>query len=244
MWHDVLDCSLQFLTAFFKTLYAVGEEEPNEELRKRLSAFDSYFKQNDKYLGGEPILLLRQRKEKARKSKSFFEVEHLKVLFFIQTKLLLPNFEARTISDKKNHTTPRLSPITYSLSPNFSWPFFHFFWCAFTVRRPSRKVHAIHEDGWSPHENLYSFLAPSIMKPLKAAQVYRCYSWTLKLVEYAQLRGNCALKYKDKPGVNFPPPSPLPWFRLAFSPPILGLCLILKMLYFLQKVINPEWEIS
>ena len=96
---------------------AVGEEEPKEELRKRLSAFDTYFKQNDKYLGGEPILLLRQRKEKARKSKSFFQVEHLKVLFFIQTKLLLPNFEARTISDKKNHTTPRLSPITYSLSP-------------------------------------------------------------------------------------------------------------------------------
>ena len=68
MWHDVLDCSLQFLTAFFKTLYAVGEEEPKEELKKRLSAFDNYFKQNDKYLGGEPILLLRQRKEKARMS--------------------------------------------------------------------------------------------------------------------------------------------------------------------------------
>ena len=186
----------------------------------------------------------REKKKQENLNLFFFQVEHLRVLLFIQTKLLLPNFEAGTISDKKNHTTPRLSPITYSLSPNFSWPFFHFFWCAFTVRRPSRKVHAIHEDGWSPHENLYSFLAPSIMKPLKAAQVYRCYSWTLKLVEYAQLRGNCALKYKDKPGVNFPPPSPLPWFRLAFSPPILGLCLILKMLYFLQKVINPEWEIS
>ena len=72
MWHDVLDCSLQFLTAFFKTLYAVGEEEPKEELKKRRSAFDTYFKQNDKYLGGEPILLLGQRKEEARKSKSFF----------------------------------------------------------------------------------------------------------------------------------------------------------------------------
>ena len=244
MWHDVLDCSLQFLTAFFKTLYAVGEEEPKEELKKRLSAFDTYFKQNDKYLGGEPILLLRQRKEKARKSKSFFQVEHLKVLFFIQTKLLLPNFEARTISDKKI-TLPLDSHLSLILfHPNFSWPFFHFFCCAFTVRRPSRKVHANHEDGWSPNENLYSPLAPSIMKPLKAAQVYRCYSWTLKLVEHAQVRGNCALKYKDKPGVNFPPPSPLPWFRLAFSPAILGLYLILKILYFLQKVINPEWEIS
>ena len=131
MWHDVLDYSLQFLTAFFKTLYGVGEEEPKEELKKRLSAFDNYFKQNDKYLGGEPILLLRQRKEKAIMS-FFFQVEHLRVWFFIQTKLLLPNFEfvqkARTIPDKKNHTAPRLSPITSSLSPNLSLPFFSLFW--------------------------------------------------------------------------------------------------------------------
>ena len=34
MWHNVLDCSLQFLTVFFKTLFAVGEEEPKEELKK------------------------------------------------------------------------------------------------------------------------------------------------------------------------------------------------------------------
>ena len=66
MWRDVLDCSLQFLTAFFKTLYAVGEEGPKEELKKRLSAFDNYFKQNDKYLGGKPILLLRQREVKSK----------------------------------------------------------------------------------------------------------------------------------------------------------------------------------
>ena len=58
MWHNVLDCSLQFLTVFFQTIFAVGEEEPKEELKKRLSAFDNYFKQNDKHLGGEPILLL------------------------------------------------------------------------------------------------------------------------------------------------------------------------------------------
>ena len=185
-----------------------------------------------------------REKKKQENLNLFLQVEHLKVLFFIQTKLLLPNFEARTISDKKI-TLPLDSHLSLILfHPNFSWPFFHFFCCAFTVRRPSRKVHANHEDGWSPNENLYSPLAPSIMKPLKAAQVYRCYSWTLKLVEHAQLRGNCALKYKDKPGVNFPPPSPLPWFRLAFSPAILGLYLILKILYFLQKVINTEWEIS
>ena len=62
----------------------------------------------------------------------FFQVEHLRVWFFIQTKLLLPNFKcvqkARTIPDKKNHMAPRLSPITSSLSPNFSLPFFPLFW--------------------------------------------------------------------------------------------------------------------
>ena len=89
------------------------------------------------------------------------------------------------------------------------------------------------------------------MKPLKAAQVYRCYSWSLKLVEHAQLRCNFALKYKDQPSVNFPPPHPPPpphspsqWFPLAFFPPILGLRLILKILYFLQKAINSAWDIS
>ena len=108
------------MTAFFKTLYAVGEEEPKEELKKRLSAFDSYFKQNDKYLGGEPILQLRLRKEKEENLNLFFKVEHLRVLFFIQTKLLLPNFEcvqkARTISDKK---------ITLPLDSHVSLILFH-----------------------------------------------------------------------------------------------------------------------
>ena len=89
----------------------------------------------------------------------FFQVEHLRVWFFIQTKLLLPNFKcvqkARTIPDKKNHMAPRLSPITSSLSPNFSLPFFHFFGCAFALRRPLslRKWR-----GWlvSPWKSLYS----------------------------------------------------------------------------------------
>ena len=152
-----------FWLHFSKPFMLLARKNPRKNWENDcLHAFDSYFKQNDKYLGGEPILLLRQRKEKARKSKSFFEVEHLKVLFFIQTKLLLPNFEARTISDKKIHTTPRPSPITYSLSPNFSWPFFHFFWCAFTVRRPSRKVHANHEDGWSPMKIFVVPLPPQL----------------------------------------------------------------------------------
>ncbi|KAM7452296.1 Glutathione S-transferase omega-1 [Porites harrisoni] len=42
-----------FNTAFYKTLRALGEEEPKEELKKQLSAFDNYLKQNDKHLGGD-----------------------------------------------------------------------------------------------------------------------------------------------------------------------------------------------
>ena len=156
MWHDVLDCSLQFLTAFFKTLYAVGEEEPKEELKKRLSAFDNYFKQNDKYLGGEPILLLRQGEEKAR--TSFFPGWALKSLVLYTNQIIASQLQVcskgKDDSGQKNHTAPRLSPITSSLLPNFSLPFFHFFGCAFAVRRPLslRKPR-----GWlvSPWKSLY-----------------------------------------------------------------------------------------
>ena len=130
MWHDVLDCSLQFLTAFFKTLYAVGEEEPKEELKKRLSAFDTYFKQNDKYLGGEPILLLRQRKEKAR--MSFFPGWALKSLVLYTNQIIASQpqvcSKGKDDSGQKYHMAPRLSPIISSLSPNFSLPFFPLFW--------------------------------------------------------------------------------------------------------------------
>ena len=149
-----------------------------------------------------------REKKKQENLNLFFQVEHWRVLFFIQTKLLLPTFEC--VQNKKI-TLPlssHLSLILFHLI--FLYPFFHFFWRALTVRRPSRNVHANHENGCSPHENLYSPPAPSILKPVKAAQVYRCYSWSLKLVENAQLRSHCALKYKDKPSVNFPPPNPPP----------------------------------
>ena len=94
-----------------------------------------------------------QAEERKSNNVFFFQVEHLRVWFFIQTKLLLSNFEcvqkARTIPGKKNRTAPRLSPIT-------SLPFFfHFFGCSFTVLRPLslRKPR-----GWlvSPWKSLYS----------------------------------------------------------------------------------------
>ena len=95
--------------------------------------------------------------------------------------------------------------ITLPLDSHLSLTPFHLIFLDpfFTLFDADRKVHANHEDGWSPHENPYIPLAPSIMKPLKAAQVYRCCSWSLKLVENAQLRCHCALKYKDKPSVNW-----------------------------------------
>ena len=127
MWHDVLDCSLQFLTAFFKTLYAVGEEEPMEELKKRLSAFDTYFKQNDKYLGGEPILLLRQRKE-ARKSKSFFPGWALKSFALYTNQIIASQLRGKNDFGQKKITLPldsHLSLILFHLI--FLDPFFTFF---------------------------------------------------------------------------------------------------------------------
>ena len=51
---NVLVCSLQFITAFYKIFRAPGDDEPKEELKKQLSAFENYLKQNDKHLGGEP----------------------------------------------------------------------------------------------------------------------------------------------------------------------------------------------
>ena len=156
----------------------------------------------------------------------FFQVEHLRVWFFIQTKLLLPNFKcvqkARTIPDKKNHTAPRLSPITSSLSPNFSLPFFSLFWMRIYCPASIKFTQTTRMAGL-PMKIFIFPLPPSIMKLLKAAQVYRCYSWSLKLVEHAHLRCNCALKYKDKPNVNFPPPPSHHYrdFLLPFSLPSL-----------------------
>ena len=34
-----------------------GYEEPKEGIKKQLSAFDNYLKNNDKYLGGEPMVI-------------------------------------------------------------------------------------------------------------------------------------------------------------------------------------------
>ena len=92
----------------------------------------------------------------------FFQVEHLRVWFFIQTKLLLPNFKcvqkARTIPDKTNHMTPRLSHITSSLSPNFSLPFFPLFWmricCPNTTRRARSAIWRIFADLNNPKRAL------------------------------------------------------------------------------------------
>ena len=130
MWHDVLDCSLQFLTAFFKTLYAVGEEEPKEELKNDCLHLTIISNKMTNIL--EVSQFCYSGRGKKKQECLFFQVEHLRVWFFIQTKLLLPNFKrvqkARTIPDKKSHMAPRLSPITSSLSPNFSLPFFPLFW--------------------------------------------------------------------------------------------------------------------
>ena len=131
MWHDVLDCSLQFLTAFFKTLYAVGEEEPKEELKKRLSAFDKYFQQNDKYLGGEPIWLLRQREEKAR--MSFFPGWALKSLVLYTNQIIASQLQVcskgKDDSGQKKITWPldfHLSLLLFHLT--FLYPFIPLFW--------------------------------------------------------------------------------------------------------------------
>ena len=61
---NVLVCSLQFITAFYKTLRAPGDDEPKEELKKQLSAFDKYLKDNKKHLGGEPNIATHFKKLK------------------------------------------------------------------------------------------------------------------------------------------------------------------------------------